>query len=255
MAIAKSKAGSRSSMMPSSGRRSFIWKTGAAMSAALASAVAGISKSNPGRDSGLEGEVDRLSNQIGCLEDANVIRRLHQTYESHLDKGMYEEVVNLFADEGEVVFNGGLFVGKTRGVRRLFCAHFSQGLTGRKIEPAPGVERSPEQIQDVVVVAPDRKSAKASFPFSMQVGRPLTPDLPFLEMARLQGQGIQQWWECGIQEVSYVKEGNAWKIERLEYRVKSKADYKPGRSYAKPISVQVFSKTYPEMPDGPDKLI
>ncbi len=256
MAISRLKTGSGSSPKPpDSGRRSFIQKTGAALSAVLASAAAGISKSAPDRDSGLKGEVDRLSNRIGCLEDADAIRRLHQTYESFLDKGMYEEVVNMFAGDAEAVFNGGVFAGRDQGVRRLYCGHFSQGRTGRKIEPAPGFEPDPAQLQNVVEVAPDRKSAKAQFPYSMQVGTPLTADLPLVEMARLQGQGILHWWEGGIQVVSYVKEGDAWKIKRLEYRVVSKADYRPGRSYARPISVPQFSATYPENPDGPDRLV
>ena len=256
MAIAKSKTGSHSSPeQPNGGRRSFLWRTGAAMSAVLASAVAGISKSSPDQDADLNGKVGRLSNQIARLEDADVIRRLHRTYESSLDKGMYEEVVSMFADESEVVFNSGVFIGKNKGVRRLYCDLFSQGRTGRKIEPAPGFELDPSQLTDAVEVAPDRQSAKAKFPYSMQVGTPLISDLPHLEMARQQGQGVRQWWEGGIHEVSYVKEGDAWKIKRLEYRVMSKADYKPGRSYAKPISVPHFSGTYPENPSGPDKLI
>jgi hypothetical protein len=225
------------------------------MSAVLASAVAGVSKSSQDYDAGLKGEVDRLSNQIGCLEDAKGIRSLHQTYEACLDQGLYEEVVHLFADNGEVVFNGGIFVGKDKGVRRLYCDHFSEGRTGRKIEPAPGFELDPSHLHDVVEVAPDRKSAKAQFPYSMQVGIPLVSDLPHLEMARLQGQGIVQWWEGGIHEVSYVKEGDTWRIKRLEYRVMSQADYKPGRSYAGLISVPPFSEVYPKNPDGPDRLM
>jgi hypothetical protein len=168
---------------------------------------------------------------------------------------MYEDVVGMFADKADVIFNGGVFAGKDQGVRRLYCDHFSEGWTGKKIEPAPGFELDPSQLQDVVEVAPDRKSAKAQFPYSMQVGTPLISDLPLLDMARRQGQGILQWWEGGIHEISYVKEGDAWKIKRLEYRVLSKANYKPGRSYAKPISVPIFSETYPENPTGPDKLI
>jgi len=238
-----------------SGRRSFIWKTGAAMSAVVASAVAGFSKPKADPDAGLKGQIDRLSNRIGSLEDAMAIRALHQAYESHLDKGMYEEVVNLFADDGEVVFNGGVFSGKNKGIRRLYCDHFSSGFTGKKTEPAPGFELDSEQLQDIVEVAPDRKSAKAQFPYSMQVGTPMTGDSPLVEMARLQGEGILKWWEGGIHEGSYVKNGDSWKIKKLEYRVVSKADYKPGRSYAKPIEVPVFSKTYPADPTGPDKLI
>ncbi len=240
---------------PNNGRRSFIWKTGAAMSAVLASTVAGISKPKADPDAGLKNQIDRLSHQIGSLEDAMAIRRLHQVYESHLDSGMYEEVVDLFTEDGEVFFNGGVFEGKSRGVRRLYCDHFSSGSTGKKIESAPGFETEPAHLHDIVEVAPDRKSAKARFPYSMQMGAPMDEDSQLVKMARLQGEGIRKWWEAGIHEVSFVKDGDSWKIKALEYRVTAKADYRPGRSYAKRIEVPLFSKTFPADPTGPDKLI
>jgi hypothetical protein len=254
MAILKPTSVTGDSPKPDTGRRSFIWKTGAAMSAVVASAVAGIPKQKVDPDAGLKGQLDRLSNRIGSLEDANAIRRLHQAYESRLDRGMYEEVAGMFADNAEVVYNGGLFTGKD-GIRRLYCDHFASGRTGRKIEPAPGFETDPAQQLDLVEVAGDRKTATGQFPYSMQVGAPMTRDSSLVEMARLQGEGIVHWWESGIHEVFYVKEANTWKIRKLEYRATSKADYKPGRSYAKPIAVPLFSKAFPENPAGPDKLI
>jgi hypothetical protein len=246
---------SDSPKQPNTGRRSFMWKLGAALSVVLPSAVAGISKPRVAHGANLKARVDQLSNQLKIHEDTNAIRALHQTYESYLDRGMYEEVVNLFADDGEVFYNGGFFAGKKRGVRRLYCEHFRAGFTGKKIVPAPGFELDTAQLQDMVEVAPDRKSAQARFAYSLQVGAPMISDSQLVEMARLQGQGIIKWWEGGTQEVSYVKEGDSWKIKRLEYRVIAKANYTPGRSYAKPIDVPPFSKTYPADPTGPDKLI
>jgi hypothetical protein len=226
------------------GRRSFIRKTGVALSAVLAGSVAGISKTKTEEDS-----ANRLSAQLGILEDTNAVRRLYQGYESYLDQGMYEEVVNLFADDGEAHFNGGLFSGKDKGIRRLYMEHFSAGLTGKKIEPAPGHER------ETIEVATDRKSAKARFSFSMRVGTPLSPDSTLVQMARLQGQGIAHWWESGICESSYVKVGNVWKIKKIEYRTTLQANQSLGWAHASPISVSPFSKAYPEHPTGPDKLV
>ena len=240
---------------PNTGRRSFMWKIGAAMSAILASAVSSMSRPRINRDTGLNPQVDQLSNKLGILEDENAIRGLHRTYETYLDNGMYEEVVNLFTDDGEVVFNGGVFKGKNRGVRRLYCDHFSSGLSGRSIEPAPGFHSDTAQQQDFIEVATDRKSAVARFTYSIQVGAPIISDSQLVKMARLHGEGIMKWWEGGMYEVSYVKEGDKWNIKRLEYRVITQANYTPGRSHAKPIDVPAFSKTYPADPTGPDKLI
>ncbi len=254
MDILKPASVTDSSPKPDTGRRSFIWKTGAAMSAVIATAVTGISKQKVDPDAGLKDQLDHLSNRIGSLEDANAIRRLHQAYESRLDRGLYEEVAGMFAADAEVVYNGGLFAGK-EGIRRLYCDHFASGRTGRKIEPAAGFEPDPEQQMDRVEVAGDRKTATGQFPYSIQVGAPMTGDSSLVEMARLQGEGIVHWWESGIHAVSYVKSDNAWKIRKLEYRVTSKADYKPGLSCAKPIDIPAFSTIFPENPTGPDRLV
>ena len=241
---------------PNTRRRSFMWKIGAAIPALLASAVPG--KSGPGinQDAGLKNQIDRLSSQLGILDDENAIRRLHQTYEDLLNNGKYEEVMNLFTDDGEVIFNGGIFKGKFGGVRRLYSERFQLGLTGRKIEPAPGFQPDNDQQQDIVKVAADRKSASARFSFSIQIGTPIISDSQLVKMARLHGEGIMKWWEGGTYEVSYVKgiRNGVWKIKRLEYRVLSKADYRPGKFRAKPIFAPLFSKVYPEDPAGPDIL-
>ncbi len=242
---------------PDTGRRSFMWKIGAAVSAVLATAVPGMSKLRINREEGLKARVDQLSNKLGIIEDENAIRRLHQTYENLLNNGRYKEVVNLFTEDGEAVFNGGVFEGKKRGLSRLYQDFFRQGFTGKKIEPAPGFQLKTGQQQDIVEVATDRGSARARFTYSMQVGAPIISDSQLVKMARLHGEGIVKWWEGGIYEISYVKDAKHgdWKIKRLEHRVLSKAYYRPGVSYARPISVPLFSKAYPEDPAGPDGLI
>jgi hypothetical protein len=236
-------------------RRSFIWKTGAALSAVLASAVAGASKPQADEKETLKEQVDSLSNQLGILEDANAIRKLHQAYGYYLDKRIYEEVVKLFADDGEVYFNGGIFVSKDKGVRRLYVDHFGRGFSGRNGGPMHGFLLDHTQQQDTVDVAADRKSAKARFHCFMQAGAPVASESSLMEMARLQGQGILQWWEGGVYENSYVKDGDIWKIKKLDYRAIWQADYALGWSYARPGYVPPFSKTYPEDPAGPDKLM
>ncbi len=254
----KSRARSGDSLkQPNTERRSFIWKAGAALSAVLATAVPGVSKSRFKKDTDLKAKVQRLSKQVGLLEDENAIRSLHKAYENHLDRGEYEEIVNLFTDDAEVIFNGGVFKGKKSGVYRLYHDHFSAGLAGKKMDPAPGFQLNAEQQEDFVEVASNRGSAKARFTYSIQVGAPMKSDLQLVKMARLQGEGIMKWWEGGIYDVTCVKntkDGN-WKIKRLEHRVFSKADYRPGRTYAKQISVPSFSKVYPEESTGPDELI
>jgi hypothetical protein len=246
-----------SSGQPNKGRRSFMWKVGAAMSAAAATVLPGMSNTRTDRGIGSDADVNRLTAQLGILEDENAIRKLHQTYETCLDNGRYEEVVNLFAENGEVVFNGGIFRGRQSGISRLYRDCFRSGLTGKKLGPAPASQVGTEQPRETIEVAADRLSASAQFPYSIQVGAAMAADSQLVHMARLQGEGILKWYESGIYEASYAKDAKdgGWKIKRLEHRVVSQTDYKPGRSYARPISVPVFAKSYPEDLAGPDKLI
>jgi|GEM_PF-531155 len=257
MDILKSLSKSREIQdQPDTRRRSFLWKIGAAIPAVLASAIPGKSSTGTDPADGLKNRIRRLSSQLEILEDENAIRGLHRTYENLLNRGKYEEVIDLFTNDGEVIFNGGIFKGKSRGVFRLYNERFKSGLTGRRIEQAPGFRSDTEQQPDIVKVAMDRKTATASFPYSIQVGTPVISDLPLVKMARLHGEGIMKWRESGIYEVSYIKgmKDGGWKIKRLEYRVLSKADYRPGKSRARPISVPLFSKVYPDDPAGPDIL-
>ncbi len=242
---------------PNERRRSFMWKIGATMSAVLASAVSGKSGPEINQGSGLKNQIDRLSSQLGILEDENAIRRLHQTYEDFLNQGSYEKVMNLFIDDGEVLFKGGIFRCKSGGVSRLYSKRFKSGSTGKTIETAPGFQPDAELQQEFIKVTVDRKSASARFPYSIQVGTPIISDSQLVKMARLHGEGIMKWWEGGTYEATYVKclKTGDWKIKRLEHRVLAEANYRPGKSRARPISVPLLSKVYPEDPAGPDILI
>lgn len=237
MAALKMKTESVDIPEPVNGRRSFLWKAGAAVSAVVASAAAGFPESG----------ADRADTQ----QDANAVRALYRTYEAHLHAGRYEEALGLFDGKAQAVYNGGLFKGE-KGLRRLYCNFFRSGRTGKKIEPAPGFEID---TADMVKIAEDLKSADGRFPYSIQAGRPLDGDSSLVAMARLQGEGIAKWWEGGICRASCVKAGGSWKIKRLEYLASAKADYRPGRAYARPIEVPAFAKTYPADPDGPDRLV
>lgn len=255
MDILKSKTNTQE--QADTGRRSFMWKVGAGMSAVLAAAVPGVAKPVFGSDKRLKGNADSLSKQLARLESENSIRNLHRTYEDMLDRGMYSDVLNLFTDDAEVIFNGGVFKGKNRGITRLYCNRFPSGQTGRRIDPAPGFEPDEEQQREMLEVSTDGRTARARFTYSIQAGTPMESDSVLVKMARLQGEGIRKWREAGVYEISYMKniEDGGWNIRKLEFNTLSRADYRPGRTDAKAISVPRFSNVYPKDPAGPDSLV
>ena len=229
-------------------RRSFIWTMGAGASAVLAStAVMAAGKTATAADPSL---------QLALLREEKALREVHQAFEQALDQALQEEVIGMFADDAEVVFNGGRFTQRNRGVTRLYRDRFQTGNCGRRMEPAPGFELAANQQRASVEVSADLKSAEAVFPYSIQVGAPLESDSSLVAMARLHGEGVRTWWEGGVYQVAYRKDAaGSWRIARLEYHTLARADYRPGKSYARPISVARMAMRYPEDPQGPDDLV
>jgi len=190
-------------------RRSFMKKSGFALSGALVASVAGAAKTTSAANAD-----DELALRLGKLEDANAVRETYRTYESAISQGRYEDAWNLFAENSEAAFGGVIFTGKSQGVRRLYMENFLQGRTGKKIEMS---EPSAYMTAENVEAAVDRKSAKAVFPYSMRVGTPMDESLNLVQMARLHGGGVEYRQENGQCEVSFVKEDECWKISRIEY--------------------------------------
>ena len=53
-------------------------------------------------------ELDALKAEVTRLNDVNAVRKLQYTYGYFIDKSQYNECVDLFADDGEVWFLGGI---------------------------------------------------------------------------------------------------------------------------------------------------
>ncbi len=194
----------------------------------------------------LENKLKKVTQELGILQDVHAIRRLQFAYGYYIDKCLYNETVDLFADDGEVCFMGGRFKGKA-GVRRLYIERFQKNFTGGKNGPIPGFLLDHPQIQDIIDVAPDRKTAKARARSLMQAGS---------HESRNQGEGIpRQWWEGGIYENEYVREKGVWKIKVLNYRPVWHGTFEKGWAHMPAQAYKFYSETYPKDPVGPDEII
>jgi hypothetical protein len=158
-----------------------------------------------------------------------------------MDKGFYEAILELFSDDCEVHFLGGIYKGKL-GARRLFIGKFRATFWGGTDGPKPGILMEHPQLQDIVDVAPDRKTAKGRFRYFMQAGTHYTTGKPY------------QWWEGGLYENVYVKQDGVWKIKVLIPKMVYIGEYEHGWAYTKPQMFPSAAKTYPEDPLGPDEL-
>ncbi len=194
----------------------------------------------------LEKRLAVLEHRVGELEDINAIRRLHWSYGYYIDFNRAEDVVQLFAADGVVVFLSGEYHGHA-GVRRLYGTWFQNYFTKGVNGPVDGFLLDHFQMQDVITVAPDRQSAKGRFRGLLMGGchesRAYKPDgLPL------------QFYEAGLYENDYVREAGVWKIKRLDYMMQWQADYEKG--WSKTVAhLQPAAVAYPQNPLGPDVIL
>jgi hypothetical protein len=193
----------------------------------------------------LRAQIDQLIRHVQRLEDINSIRHLQYTYGYFMDKGLYSEVVDLFAEDGTLSFMGGFYQGR-ESVRRLYEGRLRQTFTKGRNHPIYGMLADHMQLQGVIHVADDGLTAKGRFRAFLQGGVHKTmPDPP--------GRLPRQWWEAGVYENEYVKEAGVWKIRLLDYNLQWQAIYEEGWANTEIISTN-FPATYPEDPAGPDVL-
>ncbi|HEX4097617.1 MAG TPA: nuclear transport factor 2 family protein, partial [Caulobacteraceae bacterium] len=179
----------------------------------------------------LDAEIDRLSAQVDQLEGARAVRKLQRAYGYYVDRGLWDEAADLFADDGTIeVGMDGVYVGKAR------VREYLQREGGGKPGLSYGQLNEHLQLQPEVDVAADGLSAK---------GR-------WRDMAMLGHFHEDAYWGDGIEENSYVKEGGVWKIRSLHLYVNFIAPFEGGWARMKPAPADWrtdVAKVFP--PDRP----
>lgn len=188
-----------------------------------------------------------LERRVAELEDQAAIRRLQMAYGYYIDYNRPEEVAALFAKDGSVVFLSGEYVGH-EGVMRLYGTWIQNLFTKGERGPVKGLLLDHFQLQDVITIADDRKTAKGRFRGVLAGG--WHDDV----LAEKPEHVPQQFWEAGIYENDYVREDGVWKIKRLNYLMQWQADYETGWAHTV-AHLQPAVQCYPDNPIGPDFLL
>jgi len=193
----------------------------------------------------LETELSTLRGEVGVLQDREEIRSLQFKYGYYLDKCLYDEVVDLFAEDATATFLNGLYRGK-ESIRRFMCGWFRELFAHGHNGPVYGFILDHMLMQDIITVAPDRRTAR---------GRMRCLMIASTHESRAQVPGMpRDCWEAGIYEHSYVREDGVWKIGTYDYSLLWQADYQAGPSRSR-ILLPPLTRCYPEDPNGPDELV
>ena len=168
--------------------------------------------------------VARVARKVTLLEDQNAIENLQRSYGFYVDKAQWRDAADLFATDGSLEIGGrGVFVGRPRILQYLTWLS-PDGLTRGKLF-------NHLQLQPIVDVAEDGKTAKGRWRFLVEVGE----------------YQKSQIWGGGTYENEYVKENGVWKIKALHAYFRFYTPYADG--WAK----TALPNTRPEKDLPPDR--
>lgn len=191
------------------------WFSASASAAAMLGIVA-ISGNSLAQDGGngddelerlamLETKLSSLEQEIQLLEDTKAIKRLQRAYGYYLDKGLADEITELFSSVGTVeIGQSGVYVGKER------VAEYYEYLLGDGLDE--GELNNHMIIQGVVNVAEDGMTANGRWRAFIQLGE----------------HGESATWADGPYENEYVKEDGVWKFSKVHWYGTVVAPYDPG---------------------------
>jgi len=194
--------------------------------------------------------VHSLSKEVTRLNDQAEITKLQYKYGYYLDKCLYREVADLFADHPGTYaeFLGGRYR-KKAGAQRLYIERFAKRFVNGRNGPIHGFLLDHAQMQGIVNVSADGTHANGRYRTLMSAG-------VHKSIADKHPRGFVQWWEGGLYENEYIKEDGVWKIFKLKYFPFWHADFQKGWSNKEIGEFVPFStKTFPEDQTGPDEIV
>src|SRR5690606_36297203 len=182
----------------------------------------------------LDAQIDALTTRVEKLEAARAVKKLQRAFGFYVDRGLWDEAADLFADNGTIEIGlDGVYVGKARIRDYLMKLHGGQqGLIYGQLNEWV-------TLQPVVNVSADGAAATARW-----------RDLGMLGQYKKHAE-----WRDGIYENDYVKEGGVWKIRSVHMFVNFVAPFEKGWARLKPGEGLVRSEASKAMaPDRPSTV-
>jgi hypothetical protein len=154
-------------------------------------------------------DLQELEKRLALMEDIQEIENLQRKYGYYFEQQRLNDIVDLFSEnntESLEITDHGLFKGK-KGVRTMFLEWMGGGAS--RPRPQSGGSMGGGivcimQLQGVVEVAPDGKTAKARWNcFDLE--------------ARPWNGLMRNYWLHGYYENEYIKENGKWYFKKLHW--------------------------------------
>jgi hypothetical protein len=170
----------------------------------------------------LVAEIAQLQAEVQQLEAIEAIENLQRIWGFYIDKELWTQAADLFADNGSIELGGdGVYQGRERVLAYLSSKSPVEG-------PRPGILNDHMQLMPVITVAADGMSAKGRWHLFSQEAE----------------SGVSHNLGTGIYENEYVLEDGVWKIARIQLFTSMRTDYDKGWA----LDAQPRSKPGSELP-------
>ena len=169
--------------------------------------IAALAAAAPAQAQGVDAQIAQLTERVERLEGTRAVKKLQRAFGFYVDRGLWGEAADLFADDGTVEIGiDGVYVGKDRIREYLRRLHGGQeGLIYGQLNEWV-------TLQPAIAVAADGTSATARWRDHGMLGQ-------YKSHAE---------WRDGIYENTYVRENGVWKIRSLRLYVNFVAPYERG---------------------------
>jgi hypothetical protein len=168
-------------------------------------ALLALAVAAPAQAQSVEQRLAAYRERVERLEDQVAIETLQADYGYHFDKGRWNEVADLFTENGSFEYGQrGVYIGRDR-IRRALLLFGPAGL-------APGRLNNHMQLQNVIVVSADGMRATGRWQGMVMLGQ----------------SGQNGVWGVGIYENEYAKVRGKWLISKLHFYPVALADYDAG---------------------------
>lgn len=170
-----------------------------------------------------------LRSRIERLEDHDAIEKVQRAYGYYVDKNLWRDVANLFAQDGTVEIGGrGIFASRPHILAYLQ----SLGPEG----PSPGFLMNHQQFQGITDVAPDGTHAAGRWTAFVMAGKAPNAD-----------------WGDVTYENSYVKVNGVWQIKALHAPFTMYTPFADG--WGKTATPITRPDSWPPPPDYPPSVL
>jgi len=153
------------------------------------------------------GQIVQLETAVVRAEDVRTLKNLQRAYGYYADRGLWDDLANLFADDAIANYPSGGFDGKA-SIRAMFVENLGQGKQGL----AEGRIYNHTILQPVIDLAADGTTATGRWRVLGMLGR----------------FGSSATWADSLYRFDYVKQDGKWKIKVLTAYAGSGGGYENG---------------------------